>query len=278
MGSKHDTEKPNIPIETEVGSASDVGLVRVHNEDALLVQNSVLDNSNYSKMVSLYAVADGLGGHQAGEVASNLAIGVFADQVGKAFKLLGYSSPSLSERDSMSNILAEAVKAANMEIYARNQSIGHNMGTTLVAMLLVGKVAYIANVGDSRAYLLDKDRLQQITTDHSLVASLVTAGQIAPEEIYTHPQRNIITRCLGTEGSVDADLFVKELKPGMAIMLCSDGLWEMVRDDKLKDVLLQSKSPQEACDRLVELANQNGGVDNISVVTVKNSTNINVAG
>lgn len=269
MGSNSEREGSSIPAKIQVGSASDIGLVREHNEDALLVQDLVLKEYDPSEVASLYAVADGMGGHSAGEVASNLAIEVLASNVQKALRSVANEGVALRDSDFLSRILVEAVQTANTEIFTQNLSTSRNMGTTLVTMLVVGTAAYLANVGDSRAYLLDGGGLHQLTNDHSLVASLVAAGQIAPEEIYTHPQRNIITRCLGTHRSVQVDTFVTELGLGTSTVLCSDGLWEMVRDDKLRDVLLQSRSPQEACDVLVTLANENGGFDNISVIVAK---------
>lgn len=143
------------------------------------------------------------------------------------------------------------------------------MGTTLAAVLMINKMAYIANVGDSRVYLLEHGQIRQITNDHSLVASLVAAGGITPEEVYTHPQRNIITRYLGTEPDVEVDLFTEELHLGDSLLLCSDGLWEMVRDREIQEVAIKGDDAQSACAKLIKLANRNGGVDNMSVIMVK---------
>jgi len=269
MGSKCEIEESSIRVKIEAGSASDIGLIRDHNEDTLLVQDLVLEDHDGLKLASLYAVADGMGGHDAGEVASSLTMDVLINHIQKALRAAGNKSVALGDSNVLSKILIEAVQIANREIFNQNLSTGGNMGTTLVAMLVVGTVAYIANVGDSRAYLLDGEGFTQLTNDHSLVARLIAVGQIAPEEAYTHPQRNIITRCLGTESTVEVDLFIKKLKPCISILLCSDGLWEMVRDDRLRHVLLQQKSPQEACDVLVKHANDSGGVDNISIIIAK---------
>jgi serine/threonine protein phosphatase PrpC len=164
-------------------------------------------------------------------------------------------------------ILTEGVKIANNQVYTQAEQSG--MATTLAAVLIIDTMAYIANVGDSRVYLLNRGQLRQITNDHSLVASLVAAGEITPEEAYTHPRRNIITRCLGTQPDIQVDLFTEELHSGDSLLLCSDGLWEMVRNNKIQEAAIEANDAQSACERLVKLANQNGGVDNVSVIMVK---------
>lgn len=255
---------------TEVGQASHVGLVRALNEDTLLTLELRLGRSPAGISFGLYAVADGVGGHEAGEIASNLALRMLAESIVKSL-LLPRLRPEMHSlfQESTLQILAEGVEAANNEVYSQAQAKGNNMGTTLAAVLIVDTTVYIANVGDSRIYLLEGAQLRQVTTDHSLVASLVAAGEITSKAIYTHPQRNIVTRCLGMRQDIEVDIFVEELKPGDSLLACSDGLWEMVRDDKINEVLLQSSSPQLACEQLVELSNRNGGVDNVSVIVAK---------
>lgn len=255
---------PDDTLQIEVGHATDIGLVREHNEDAVLVQTLVIKGPHLSGQPTLCAVADGMGGHQAGEVASNLALEALASHLRQAL-----SAVAVPERDTCAAALADGIHRANAAVFSQNASTNRDMGTTLVAALLMGETACIANVGDSRAYLMQGDQLRQLTTDHSLVAELVAAGKLAPDDIYTHPKRNIVTRSLGTWSNVRVDSFVSELGPGTALLLCSDGLWEMVRDSQLRDVLLRSRSAQEACDALVELANKNGGADNIAVVVAK---------
>lgn len=255
----------------QVGKVTHKGMVRTHNEDTLLSIEPLSSKGILEeKYIGLFAVADGLGGYEGGEIASSLALRVLAENIVKSLFLseLG-GKPSVVNDELISKVLTQAVRAANSEIYAQSQVQGNNMSTTLVAALLVNNTAYIANVGDSRIYLLQGEELRQITTDHSLVAALVAAGEITPEEVYAHPRRNVITRCLGIQQSVEADLFTKVLKPGNSLLLCSDGLWEMVRNNEIRDVVLRAQNPQAACEQLVELANQNGGVDNISVIVVK---------
>lgn len=264
MGVKAEMDASNDSLEMDVGHATDIGRVREHNEDAVLVQKLVLEGHHPSGQPTVCAVADGMGGHQAGEVASNMALEALTSYLGKAV-----GAVAVVERGAYAAALAEGVQHANAAVFSQNASTHKDMGTTLVAALLMGETACIANVGDSRAYLVQGDEFRQLTTDHSLVAELVAAGRLAPDDIYTHPRRNIVTRSLGTWSSVRVDSFVAEMRPGAALLLCSDGLWEMVRDSQLRDVLLRSRNAQEACDALVELANKNGGADNIAVVVVK---------
>ncbi len=165
--------------------------------------------------------------------------------------------------------LTAATQAANRAVYEQRRVAGTDMGTTLVMALFVGANATIANVGDSRAYLLDQDGITQITTDHSLVERLVATGQITPEEARNHPQKNVIYRVIGDKTRVEADLFERRLAPGEALLLCSDGLSGMLPDEQIWHVWRTSTSPQGACDRLVEVANQAGGEDNIAVVIVQ---------
>jgi serine/threonine protein phosphatase PrpC len=150
---------------------------------------------------------------------------------------------------------------------ARKQT-GSDRGTTLTAALVVGEICAIANVGDSRTYLCREGHLEQITQDHSLVASLVAANMIQPEQMHVHPQRSNIYRSLGDRASVEIDIFECPLQVGDRLLLCSDGLWEMVYDPEILQIMERSANPQEACDRLVEAANLAGGVDNISVAAV----------
>jgi protein phosphatase len=245
-------------------------LVRALNEDTLLTLEIKLGISPTGISFGLYAVADGVGGHEAGEIASGLALRILAESVVKSLLLPGLRAKACSSNKGLIlETLTEGVEAANNEVYVQAQAKGNNMGTTLVAALFVNNTVYIANVGDSRIYLLEGEQLRQVTNDHSLVASLVAAGEITPEEIYTHPRRNVITRCLGMGEHVDAELFTETLKPGNSLLLCSDGLWEMVRDNEIRDIVLSAQNPQPVCEQLVELANRNGGVDNISVIVVK---------
>jgi protein phosphatase len=251
------------------GKASHKGIVRSLNEDGLLSMELSFVEGTKDMFFGLYAVADGVGGREDGEIASNLALRTLATNTVESLLLPGLRGELSLTRELALQGLKDGVKIANSAVYHEGQTKGSNMGTTMAAALVINKSVYIANVGDSRVYLLYGGQLRQVTSDHSLVASLVAAGKISPEEIYTHPQRNIITRCLGTQQDIEVDLFTEESKPATSLILCSDGLWEMMRDDEIKDIVLKADSPQTACERLIELANNNGGVDNISVIVVK---------
>ena len=268
MPEKH-TNPESFQVKIEVGKSTHKGLVRTHNEDSLMsIELSSGEGNLKERFIGLYAVADGLGGYEGGEIASSLALRTLEETIAKSLMSSGLNGKTQRlNQEVASQILTEGVKSANNQVHTEAGQSG--MGTTLAAVLIINKMAYIANVGDSRVYLLDQGQLRQITNDHSLVASLVAAGEITPEEVYTHPQRNIITRSLGTRLDIEVDLFTKELHPSDSLMLCSDGLWEMVRDNEIREVVLEADGAQSACERLVKLANQNGGVDNISVIIVK---------
>lgn len=231
-----------------VGCATDIGKVREHNEDSMLVQNS------------LYVVCDGMGGHQAGEVASAIAV--------QTLSRLAPTYPDASK-------LERAVEEANLAIIrAVEQGIGREgMGTTCTAAMLDGERLVIAQVGDSRAYLLHAGRLQQITRDHSLVADLIEHGEITPQDARNHPWRSYITRALGLDPRVQADLYELNVSAGDRLMLCSDGLYAMIEDTLIERILATSATPQAAADALVRAANDAGGSDNITVVVVDASGN-----
>ena len=225
------------------GSRTDVGLVREHNEDSLAVTPP------------LYAVADGMGGHAAGEVASEIAI-----------QTLVANAPETPDGDD----LARAVVAANHAVIrAAAEGIGRKgMGTTMTAAMLVGKRLVVAQVGDSRAYLLHEGALQRITRDHSLMADLIESGQITAEEARVHPQRSVITRALGSDPSTLPDIYEMNVAPGDRLLLCSDGLSGMVDDSLLESTLERVKDPQRCAAALVNEAITAGGYDNITAVVV----------
>jgi protein phosphatase len=249
-----------------VGRATDVGQERSLNEDSLLTVAIVPVYRSVSAPVGVFAVADGMGGHEAGDAASHGAISALAQQaVADVLRSasIGESLPEASEW------LTRATQAANRAVYDRRKEGGTDMGTTLVTALLVGDTATISNVGDSRAYLLNQESITQVTTDHSLVERLVATGQITREEAANHPQKNVIYRVIGDRPQVENDIYEQRVAPGEALLMCSDGLSGMVTDDQIWHIWRTSTSPQEACDRLVEAANEAGGEDNITVVIVQ---------
>jgi PPM family protein phosphatase len=261
-----------MSINIDTGKATSVGLVRSHNEDSFLLLELSLGGGLEGIYFGLAAVADGLGGHEGGEIASDLALRVLARSMVNTVVIPALTADAAApDRESVSQRLRESVQQANSEVYAQGQLKHNGMATTLVAAAVVGQTACIANVGDSRGYLLEESSLRQISKDHSLVWEMVEGGKIQADDIYTHPLRSIISRCLGTGPKIEVDLFQQELKPGSSLLLCSDGLWEMVRDNEIQDILLAADSAQSACERLVARANEHGGVDNITVVMLKAS-------
>jgi len=263
-------QEPGRPgsIVFQVGRCTDVGQERSLNEDSLLALEMTSVFRSVSTPVGLFVVADGMGGHKAGDVASRLAVQTIARQsVGEVL------SPAVEGRPlpDARQWLATATQAANQVVYEQRRAAGSDMGTTLVMALFVGDTATIANVGDSRAYLLGPQCIEQVTTDHSLVERLVATGQITQEEAIDHPQSNVIYRVVGDKTRIDVDLFELRLALGEGLLLCSDGLSGMVPDEQIWQIWRASTSPQEACDRLVDAANHAGGEDNISVVIVQTS-------
>ncbi|MBA2326436.1 MAG: Stp1/IreP family PP2C-type Ser/Thr phosphatase [Actinobacteria bacterium] len=224
-----------------VGEKTDKGRVREGNEDARLI----------NKTMDLYAVADGMGGHQAGEVASETAIEALRAAVAKGTPI------------------RDAITLANDAVLERSAADERlrGMGTTMTAATLAaGGTLLIGHVGDSRAYLVRDGELQQVTEDHSLVEEMVRGGELTPEQAEVHPQRSVITRALGIEPGVEVDMYPIELHDGDRILLCSDGLTGMVRTEDIAAILQREPDPQKAANELVDTANKAGGEDNITVV------------
>jgi protein phosphatase len=254
------------PLRLSSGKATHTGRVRDHNEDQYFVYEISKGRSD-QPLPALYMVSDGIGGQQAGEVASDTistALKEWLDEF--SARRLGRATRKLGELPD--EALRKAIQDANEAVYLQAQALQNDMGATVTATLIVGETAYVANVGDSRTYLFRHGMLEQITQDHSLVFSLAASGQIEWDEIYTHPRRNQIYRSLGADAHVQVDIFTVDLQPGDGLLLCSDGLWEMVRDPQIADILQRARTPQDACDQLIDAANQGGGVDNIAAVVV----------
>lgn len=229
----------------EASARTDVGLVRAVNED------------NYLLGDVLFAVADGLGGHEAGEIASKMAVNMLEEY-------------SLSSEENPADRLREAFREINAAIYRRStgdQSC-EGMGTTLTALLIQDGTAYIGHVGDSRAYLVRNDVMYQLTEDHSVVSELVRMGMLTKSEAKVHPQRNLLTRAMGTLPTVDIEVVDTKVEPGDRYILCTDGLSGAIEDSRILDVVVSEKTPPAVVDELINLANQNGGYDNVTVVAV----------
>jgi serine/threonine protein phosphatase PrpC len=247
----------------DCSTALDTGIKRrgKPNEDSLLALPAITNACGGLQPVGLFVIADGMGGHGNGQEASRLAISALHD----ALKLALVGSP---EDDNYEQVLAEGTHTANLAVYRRNRQQQTDMGTTLAVALVIGNTAYIANVGDSRVYLYREDEgLEQITRDHSSVARLVEAGAITPDEVYSHPKRNEIYRSLGHQSTVKVDTFSVPLQVGDVLLLCSDGLWEMVRDASIAGILDSTRLDlSRTCDQLRHAALNGGGKDNISMI------------
>ncbi len=253
-----------LNLDYQVGRRTHSGKVRSNNEDSVLsIELSILHQGLIQPLV-LCAVADGMGGHASGELASSMVTDMIA-QIG-AIDLATLRDPSY---EKYGDWIKRAMQAANQKVYKARQNAGNDMGSTLVLGLIVGSQAYLGHLGDSRIYLLSKENIQQLTTDHSLVQRMVMMGKISQEEARFHPQRNVIYRSLGENPETEADYLTQQLFPNERLLFCSDGLTNMLDDKKIKEIVLDSSSPQVACDRLVEEANLAGGEDNISVVLVE---------
>jgi protein phosphatase len=253
----------------QVGYHTDVGQVRVLNEDSLIALNAVAISRSHGMPVGVFCVADGMGGHQAGDVASQAAIQVIAERAAREVLAPIVTGELLPEP---SRWLKETIQAANYAVYEKRQRANTDMGTTTVAALVIGTKVTIANVGDSRAYRLNRTGISRITTDHSLVERLVAVGQITRAEAAIHPQRNVIYRTVGDKKEVEVDVYQEPLRLNEAILLCSDGLSGLVSDERMWHMWRNASSPQEACDRLVEAANTAGGEDNITVIVIQFGT------
>ncbi|MDH7487105.1 MAG: Stp1/IreP family PP2C-type Ser/Thr phosphatase [Anaerolineae bacterium] len=276
-----------MTITLRAAGSKDTGKVREINEDELFFKMVL---SSHEEPMGLFIVADGMGGHMGGEFASEWTVKTIGEELKGLFtpsdprKTKKLSSEELEAMVSgrprptrrlgeteMQQMIRRAVERANEVVRGIAQAKpaeAADTGSTVTLAVIQGSMAYVANVGDSRTYLLHDGQLTPITRDHSVVASLVAAGQIEPEDIYTHPQRNLIYRSLGAKPEVEVDLLSKPLNPGDQLLLCSDGLWEMVRDAQITKILTAAPSPQAACQHLVQAANDHGGEDNISAVVV----------
>ncbi|MDC7288873.1 Stp1/IreP family PP2C-type Ser/Thr phosphatase [Blautia schinkii] len=239
-------------------SATDVGQKRKMNQDYVFVSESPVGN-----LPNLFVVADGMGGHNAGDFASSHAVQKLVDEI---------------REDADFNpvkVIRHAIETANTEIVdqAQNDEGLRGMGTTMVVATIVGHYAYVANVGDSRLYVI-QEQIQQVTKDHSLVQEMVRMGEINADEARNHPDKNIITRALGAEKTVDIDFFDMKLEPGCVILMCSDGLSNMVEDGKMQEIILDPDADlTQKGESLMREANQNGGKDNIAIVLIEPFTN-----
>ena len=239
-----------------VGAVSDRGIVRSENQDFMYA------SSDYKH--PLFIVADGMGGHKSGDIASSMAVEqvlIYLDKYGK----------DIRSEDQLKNLIVESISHANDKIYLKSlESNDYNgMGTTFTMAYIYEGKTYIGHVGDSRAYLLRNDNLHQITQDHTLISELLRNGSISKEEALTHPQRNMITRAVGTSTRIDVDVVVQDNEEEDILLLCSDGLTNMIDEKDILRVLIGTDNIEEACNQLVLDAKANGGKDNITVIGIK---------
>lgn len=250
-------------------SVTDIGQTRQINQDYVFCEvNSV------GPLPNLFIVADGMGGHKAGDYASRYCVETFVQKI-KSYDSLSVNEntadhKTVSEKTPI-GILSDALQFTNNQLIeeAKSNEELSGMGTTFVVATIYDKVMYVANVGDSRLYVIN-DKIEQITSDHSLVEEMVKRGELAPDEVKNHPNKNIITRALGANSNVNPDYFEVELTPGDIILMCSDGLTNMVEDEEIMRGIDKSKNDLEtAVKELIKKANDNGGKDNISIILIE---------
>ena len=235
---------------------TDVGCTRAQNQDAFLIEK--LD-----KHTLLCVVCDGMGGAKSGNIASTLAADVFVQQVKQTWN--GEFS-----QGNVDHMLKNAVKLANFTVFDQAQQFEEfaGMGTTLVAVLIHGKWATFVNVGDSRAYMIDQVGIHQVTVDHSVVQLMVSRGELTPEQAKTYPGKSLITRAIGTETTVPCDLFHKKLSSGNFLLLCSDGLSNLMDDQEILFEVAHGQEKDRCCQRLLDIAKKRGAPDNVTSVLV----------
>lgn len=245
------------------GVGQSVGKQREHNEDSVLSLTSTISGSTESVPFGLYVVADGMGGHQFGEVASNAAIRIIGGNITKKFHSYLYKLPTQSLQESLQEVMESSIMEAHQ--YVQREAPGS--GTTVTAALVVGQQVTIGHVGDSRAYGIFPDgRIEALTRDHSLVRRLEELGHLSKDEAENFPHRNVLIKALGQGESLEADIFTIPFPQPGILMICSDGLWGVVNEKDIVRIINEAPNLHRACQNLVEAANAAGGPDNITVV------------
>lgn len=234
-------------------SITDIGERRRINQDYVFCSNDAI-----GKLPNLFIVADGMGGHNAGDYASRYCVEFFKQKI------------EASENDSPIASIEAAISETNeaLRSKAQEQTELEGMGTTLVIATIFDKEMYVANVGDSRLYVIGKE-IKQVTEDHSLVEAMVKTGELNRNEARIHPNKNIITRAIGANENVEPDFFEVNLEEGDTVLMCSDGLTNMLEDETIERIIRENENPEEAAETLVKCANQNGGKDNIAIIIIK---------
>lgn len=234
---------------------SDIGKLRDKNQDSFYI-------SSPEDKLQLFIVADGMGGYKGGEVASKLAVETSKNYIINNFDTIEH------DRESILNLIKSAIEYANLVVFEKSREIPEleNMGTTIDVCLVIPNKVYIGHVGDSRVYRKRKDFFRKLTTDHSYVQKLVSDGTITKEEAYNHPKKNMLIKALGCSSFVEPDVTVKGFLKDDILLMCSDGLTNMLRDEEIAEII--NENPNEACNILVDKANEKGGLDNITAVII----------
>ncbi len=244
------------------GLASDVGLMRNNNEDACFGMQWHSITVDNRPDFGLFAVADGMGGHLDGERAAGVAVQTLASEMLDKIYVPLLRNFDAGNSPTVLEALVSASEKANQAVIKRVPG----GGTTLSAIAVIGNLAYLVHVGDSRAYLIHDNKIEQLTTDHTLVQRLIEMKELTPAEAENYPQKNVLYRAIGQNEELKMERLVRTLPPSGLVLICTDGLWDMIEDDTIKQVALLAASPQEACDSLVKAANDRGGADNISAI------------
>jgi len=247
-----------------LGMAQSTGIERTHNEDALFVMQGNAAGLEALPEFGLYIVADGMGGHRSGEVASAISVRTVSRRLLEDSILQLMALDPLTDLVPLQDLMRIALEEANVAVVERVPG----GGTTLTAVLHLGHQVTIGHVGDSRAYILTDSDVHSITRDHSLVKRLEELGQLRPEEAEVHPQRNVLYRAIGQGANLEVDVFTLPIPRDSHMLLCSDGLWGVVPDQEIRRIVSSARTPQEACERLIDAANAAGGPDNISAILV----------
>jgi serine/threonine protein phosphatase PrpC len=248
-----------------VGMAQSAGIVRDHNEDSLFIMMGNLIGQDPLTDFGLFVVADGMGGHRAGEVASAISVRTVARHMTEDTIIHLFDNDAIDPLSHIQDLLRDALESANQAVVEKVPG----GGTTLTAALLFDKKVAIGHVGDSRAYIITDSTAKVLTRDHSLVERLRELGQLTPDEAASHPQRNVLYRAIGQGANLEVDTLIHPVSDGSHLLLCSDGLWSEVPDIELHRIVTSTPHPQDACDEMVRAANLAGGSDNISAILIR---------
>ncbi len=261
--------KPQVAAAAPIkyAHAQSVGRLRDHNEDVLLTITTSFEGDERIPTLGLYIVADGMGGHSMGERASAVAARSVAYEITRRVYLTLLNDEHSEDRAPLQEVLLEALTEANRAV---GKAVGEG-GTTSTVALIFNDQLIVGHVGDSRAYIITNTGLEQLTRDHSLVQRLQELGQLTPAEAAVHPQRNVLYRAIGQGEGLEIDVNMYRLTAGMKILMCSDGLWGLVNEKQMLDIVWNASNLQTACNKLVEAANDAGGPDNITAVLIEYS-------